>query len=104
MTPPVPNPEVSPKLPEHVTDEEFGDFVKELMLLAELRHPNVLSMLGYATKDNQLCLVTEFIPDGDLSKRMFGRAEIDMPKALALAKSICSGLVFLHRQNVIHRE
>jgi GTPase SAR1 family protein len=92
------------QLPEHTTDEEFDDFARELTLLAELRHPNVLSMLGYATKDSFLCLVTEFIPEGDLSGKMFGKAEIDGGKAIALAKSICSGLVFLHRQNVIHRE
>jgi GTPase SAR1 family protein len=92
------------QLPEHTSDEEYDDFSRELSLLAELRHPNVLSLLGYATKDGFWCLVTEYVPEGDLSKKMYGGAEINTDKAIALAKSICSGLVYLHRQNVIHRE
>jgi serine/threonine protein kinase len=35
-------------------------------MLARLRHPNIVLLMGIVSKPPQLCIVTEFLPSGDL--------------------------------------
>ncbi|CAI5947044.1 unnamed protein product [Closterium sp. NIES-64] len=43
--------------------KEFRD---EMFLLPKLRHPNIVQFLGCVTRRPPLCLVTEYLPGGDL--------------------------------------
>lgn len=60
-------------------------------------------MFGYCFKDDCLCLVTEYIPKGDLSKYMFDKAYVMDPLLkLSILLTICRGMSYLHNKNVIH--
>ena len=66
-----------------------------------MRHPSIVSMLGYCKKDNYICLITEFIEGGTLNDVIFGPYPYD-PIAIAIA--ICRGMVFIHNKGIIHRD
>lgn len=43
-----------------------GDFHRESELMADLRHPNIVCLLGVVMKDDPQCLIFEYMPQGDL--------------------------------------
>ena len=42
------------------------DFHRESELMVDLRHPNIVCLLGVVLKDDPKCLIFEFMPRGDL--------------------------------------
>jgi len=52
------------------TPSQQKNFVKDLMILNEYRHPNIMSFLGASIQDQHTLLVMEFMPEGDLYTRI----------------------------------
>jgi hypothetical protein len=46
--------------------QEIRDFESEIEILGNLRHPNIVLFLGAVTRPPELCLVTEFVSNGNL--------------------------------------
>lgn len=65
-------------------------------LRGQLR-PSKYSMLSY-------CIVTELCASGTLFDFLRKRRPLSWAAYLRIAKDIVSGLLFLHRKNIIHRE
>ena len=73
------------------------------LLLSQMRHPNIVSMLGYCKKGDILCLVTEFVAGGNL-KNAIHDSSIDWSPSVQMevALSIVRGMVYIHSRNIIH--
>lgn len=85
--------------------EAMNDMYIEMGVLSKLRHPNIVSFFGYSHYNKSLCLVTEYVAGGDLNKYIYdGSVSFPQEKRIAIAKSICAGMVYLHSQNVMHRD
>jgi len=92
-------------LPEFISDEEKDSFFREMKLLSELRHPNIVSMYGYCKKNNYIFLVTEFIQGGDLSAWIHDPSkEVTLERKFDIAANISKAMIFLHGKSVIHRD
>jgi len=78
--------------------------LREISLLKELEHPNIISLFDVIHSDNKLHLVFEYL-DRDLKKFMdnYGR-----PLPLAWVRSymyqILAGIEFCHSHRVLHRD
>ncbi|KAF8400528.1 hypothetical protein HHK36_013827 [Tetracentron sinense] len=73
-------------------------FVGEICMMAKIRHPNLVTILGYCDKGDQ-CLVYEYCVNGDLARWLLGdqRAQvITWEQRLQIAIGIARGLWFLH--------
>ena len=82
------------------------DAIREIKFLSELSHPNIVKLHAvYATKEQNLSLVLEHLPLGDLDglwrnkSITFGGADIK-----AWANMICQGIWFCHENFVLHRD
>ena len=81
----------------------------EATLLASLRHPNVVQFLGFCSFPP--CIITEYCDRGSLLN-VLQRARSDPKQAkllpwsrrIKMAIEAAQGLVFLHSQNIIHRD
>jgi len=81
----------------------------EATLLASLRHPNVVQFLGFCSFPP--CIITEYCDRGSLLD-VLQRARSDPKQAklltwsrrIKMAIEAAQGLVFLHSQNIIHRD
>ncbi|KAH3763593.1 serine/threonine protein kinase 2, CTR2 [Pelomyxa schiedti] len=93
-------------LPEFIDDTMRAEIYKELSVLAQLRHPNIVFFYGYAKKEGTLLLVTEYVQYGDLSSFIFSPDQypISETHAIKLCLSICAGMIYLHSRNIIHRD
>lgn len=83
------------------------DAVRELKHLQELSHPNIISLLSvFSSKDQNLNLVLEFLPLGDLEMLIkdaegvrYGAADIK-----AWMGMLCRAVWFCHENFVLHRD
>jgi serine/threonine protein kinase len=72
----------------------------EAKLLTSLRHKHIADILGTSKNRNAFIVVMEYLSGGSLKDRLV--QPYDMDAFLALAKQICEGLAFAHRNGVIH--
>ncbi|XP_040365068.1 receptor-like cytoplasmic kinase 176 isoform X3 [Rosa chinensis] len=81
----------------------------EIYYLGQLRHPNLVKLIGYCSEDNELLLVYEFMPRGSLENHIFRRSSHFQPLSWTVRMKIALGaakaLAFLHNEaKVIHRD
>ncbi|KAM7250490.1 hypothetical protein ACFE04_022373 [Oxalis oulophora] len=84
------------------------EWLAEVIFLGQLRHPNLVKLIGYCCEDEERLLVYEFMPRGSLENHLFKRMSISLPwtTRLKIAIGAAKGLAFLHEaQNpVIYRD
>lgn len=81
------------------------DFIGEVELLVQLRHPNIVQFLAAVTTKKPLMLVTEYLPGGDLHA-LIQKGPLPTDLAVAFALDIARGIAYLHGgpNVVIHRD
>lgn len=80
-------------------------FAKEISRLRELRHPNILQFLGAIVHDNEIILITEHLPKGDLSEILIRKIRLDIFTSVKYALDIARGMNYLHQhkpQYIVH--
>jgi serine/threonine protein kinase len=86
-------------------DKELVLIRREISLLRECDHGNIVELIGVSKKDEALLLVTEFLDRGELYKVLLDESvEIDWPLRLKVAQDVASGLAHVHSKNLIHRD
>uniref|UniRef100_A0A453B415 Protein kinase domain-containing protein n=1 Tax=Aegilops tauschii subsp. strangulata TaxID=200361 RepID=A0A453B415_AEGTS len=81
----------------------------EVIFLGQLRHPNLVKLVGYCCEDAHRLLVYEYMPNGSLENHLFVK---QVPSALSwstrlnIAVGAAKGLAFLHdaEKPVIYRD
>jgi serine/threonine protein kinase len=81
---------------------------RELNVLKQIRHPNIVQFLGLSKTHDGLYLVTEFVERGDLCRQLYDRRaapELDSwSLRLRILVGAAQGLAYLHAKNLIHRD
>uniref|UniRef100_H2ZLH2 non-specific serine/threonine protein kinase n=1 Tax=Ciona savignyi TaxID=51511 RepID=H2ZLH2_CIOSA len=87
-------------------DEEIEkSFLKEVKVLRNLSHPNVLHFIGVLYQDKRLNIITEFAECGTLKGLISNMAEqLSWRHRTRIARDIASGMAYLHSMQVIHRD
>lgn len=79
-------------------------FLRELELVAALRHPNIVSVYeGGRCEDGARMLVMEHVEGASLAD-WAGRPGADLASSLRLFAEICGGVAHAHQRGVIHRD
>ncbi len=78
---------------------------REGKLMAQMKHPNVLSIYGASVmEDGTPYLVLEYIKGEDLSKKLENEFTLYPRAAVRIAIEICEGLSAVHKLGIIHRD
>eukprot|EP01122_Echinamoeba_exundans_P010274 TRINITY_DN3809_c0_g2_i1.p1 TRINITY_DN3809_c0_g2~~TRINITY_DN3809_c0_g2_i1.p1 ORF type:complete len:306 (+),score=85.05 TRINITY_DN3809_c0_g2_i1:128-1045(+) len=92
---------------EHEDEGVPSTAIREISLLRELEHPNIVSLLDVVNYNNKLYLVFEFL-DQDLKRYIDTMLEAKNPIAPLLIKSymwqLLKGIAFCHAHRVLHRD
>lgn len=93
------------RLHSHVEEAEIPSFLKEIAILSQLKHPNIIQFLG-ASLDGDLSLVTEFCGLGDLRSYLTKKSPVDPFVKVSFALQVAEGLSYLHNQQppIVHRD
>ncbi|CAL5384477.1 unnamed protein product [Camellia sinensis] len=90
---------------EHLNDALEDEFAQEVAILREVQHSNVVRFVGACTKAPHLCIVTEYMPGGSLYEYIHkNHIVLNLPQLLQFAIDVCSGMEYLHQNNIIHRD
>ncbi|KAL8267214.1 hypothetical protein R6Q59_004558 [Mikania micrantha] len=87
-----------------------AEFKNEVLLVARLRHRNLVRLLGFSLKGCERLLVYELLPNGSLDQFIFDpirRTVLDWQKRYNIIKGISRGLRYLHEESrlmIIHRD
>ncbi|KAJ6714691.1 hypothetical protein OIU85_026220 [Salix viminalis] len=84
------------------------EWLAEVIFLGQLRHPNLVKLIGYCCEEEERLLVYEFMPRGSLENHLFKRISVSLPwgTRLKIAAGAAKGLAFLHgaEKPVIYRD
>ncbi|XP_026385166.1 serine/threonine-protein kinase STY46-like [Papaver somniferum] len=89
------------------SEDLLQTFRHEVSLMKRLRHPNVLLFMGAVTSPKHLCIVTEFLPRGNLFQLLRRNPPaLDWKRRVLMALDIARGLNYLHCYNppIVHRD
>ncbi|EEF35161.1 kinase, putative [Ricinus communis] len=84
------------------------EYITEVKTIGQLRHRNLVQLLGWCHDKGEFLLVYEFMPNGSLDSHLFGKKS-SLPWAVRhkIALGLASGLLYLHEeweQCVVHRD
>jgi tetratricopeptide (TPR) repeat protein len=79
-------------------------FTEEAKALAQLNHPNIVSVFDQTTVDDETYLVMEFVDGRTLDSLLEEKRKLPVHTSLALIDQLCSGLAYVHARRVIHRD
>ena len=100
---------VALKIPLNKEREE--GLIKELITnalfnlkLRGIKHPNVVSYLGFSKFKEHYGMMMEYVDGKSLRQEMAEKKVLSVESALAIAEGILSGLAYAHKVGLIHRD
>jgi tRNA A-37 threonylcarbamoyl transferase component Bud32 len=80
----------------------FDRFLQEYELIAEIDHPNIVSIYDLGVSDEHAHIAMEYIDAGDLRRRI--SAGINELDAVRYLRQMSSALAEIHRVGILHRD
>ncbi|KAF5758441.1 putative protein kinase RLK-Pelle-CrRLK1L-1 family [Helianthus annuus] len=93
-------------------DTRYGqgepEFLKEIMMLSDYKHKNLISLLGFCDEGGEKILVYEYASNGSLDRHLSSNL-LTWRQRIKICLDAARGISFLHddngsRQRVIHRD
>ncbi|MDQ2968545.1 MAG: protein kinase [Actinomycetota bacterium] len=86
-------------------DEDFVErFKREARSVAQLQHPNIVTVIDRGEEDGRQYIVFEFIDGENLKELVVRKGRLDLRDALEIALETARGLAFAHQHGLIHRD
>ena len=79
-------------------------FAREAKTMAQLRHPNIITIHDYGEQDGYPYIVMEYLTGSTLSQTLSERGSLSLQESLPLLEDLASALDYAHGQGVIHRD
>ncbi|KAF8714019.1 hypothetical protein HU200_028010 [Digitaria exilis] len=102
--------EVAVKKVSHGSKQGMKEFIAEIVSIGHIRHRNLVQLLGYCRRKDELILVYDYMPNGSLDKYLYTEEDdqtLDWGQRFRIIKGVASGLHFLHERwekVVVHRD
>ncbi len=92
-------------LHKRVADSRLREGVlREGRALARVRHPNVVSVLGVETQDDQVALCMEFVRGETLEEVLQRHGTLSGREAALVGEDVCRALAAVHYSGFVHRD
>ncbi|XP_045160300.2 inactive tyrosine-protein kinase transmembrane receptor ROR1-like isoform X3 [Mercenaria mercenaria] len=108
-------------LKENAAPKVQNDFRREVDMMSEMRHPNIVCLLGVVMKQEPMCMLFEYMSMGDLHEYLIQhsphsdmsvvssedgsqRPILDYGDMLHIATQIASGMEYLASHHFVHRD
>ena len=86
-------------------DSDFNKrFEREAEMMAQLRHPNIITIYDYGEQDGLPYIVMEYMTGETLSSILKTRGRLSLEESLPLLHDLASALDYAHGQGIVHRD
>lgn len=84
----------------------IDEFLSEAAVMKNIKHPNLVQLLGVCTREPPFYIITEFMPYGNLLDYLRENDETTLPAVtlLYMATQVASAMSYLEASNYIHRD
>jgi serine/threonine-protein kinase len=90
---------------QYMTDDEFVErFKREARSVAQLSHPNIVTVIDRGEDDEHQYIVFEYIDGENLKELLVRSGRLPVRDALELGLQIARALAFAHEQGLVHRD
>jgi eukaryotic-like serine/threonine-protein kinase len=90
---------------QYTTDDEFVErFKREARAVAQLSHPNIVTVIDRMEDGGKQFIVFEYIDGENLKELVVRKGRLSVRDALEIALQIARGLAFAHEHGVVHRD
>ena len=79
-------------------------FLKEIEILMQVDHPNIIKIFEYYTDEVNFMLITEFIGGGDLYASLIKFKVFSEENAANIMYQLLSAVSYLHSKNIVRRD
>jgi serine/threonine-protein kinase len=83
--------------------EQVERFRREARSVAQLSHPNIVTVIDRGERDGREYIVFEYV-EGENLKQLVLRGALPVRRSLEIGIEVARGLSFAHRQGLIHRD
>ncbi|XP_063705293.1 tyrosine-protein kinase transmembrane receptor Ror isoform X2 [Culicoides brevitarsis] len=96
-------------LKENASAKTQQDFKREIELISDLHHENIVNILGVILKKEPYCMLFEFMSEGDLHEFLISNSpnegkSLTQLQFLYIALQICDGMTYLANHHYVHRD
>ncbi|GER32332.1 mitogen-activated protein kinase kinase kinase [Striga asiatica] len=86
------------------TQDYIDELEKEVNLLKNLSHPNIVRYLGTVREEDSLNILLEFVPGGSISSLLGKFGSFPESVIRMYTKQLLIGLEYLHANKIMHRD
>ncbi|XP_077215360.1 cold-responsive protein kinase 1-like isoform X2 [Tasmannia lanceolata] len=93
------------------SNQGLREFLTEIDMISNIRHPNLVQLIGCCIEGSSRMLVYEYLENNSLANALLGpkrkQIPLDWPRRAAICMGVAHGLVFLHEEAeppIIHRD
>jgi serine/threonine protein kinase/formylglycine-generating enzyme required for sulfatase activity len=79
-------------------------FDREATVLANLNHPNIVSVIDRGREGETYFIVMEYVEGETLKDRLHRERKLPPDQVLQIAEQVLAGLAYAHRRGVVHRD
>lgn len=95
-------------LKENASPKTQQDFRREIELISDLKHNNIVCILGVVLKEEPLCMLFEYMSHGDLHEFLIANSPnegkyLSQQQFLYIALQIAEGMDYLSNHHYVHR-
>ncbi|KAJ8916666.1 hypothetical protein NQ315_000311 [Exocentrus adspersus] len=96
-------------LKENASAKTQADFQREIELISELKHPNIICLMGVVMKQEPMCMLFEYMSEGDLHEFLISNSPeegkcLTHDQFLDMAIQIAQGMEYLSGNHYVHRD
>lgn len=79
-------------------------FLKEIEMLAQLDHPNIIKIYEYYVDELNYYIISEFAKGGELYEQIFKLKNFKESHAAIIMQQILSAVCYMHSKGIVHRD
>jgi len=87
-----------------INPREKKRFIDEAQNVANLNHPNIISIYDIVEEGKDVYIVFEFIDGKTVNEILSETNKINIKKSIYIIKEVCKALSYSHSKNIVHRD
>jgi serine/threonine protein kinase len=84
-----------------LTEAHVSAFIREARTIAQLQHPAIVTIYDVLQVDQWLCIVQQFVDDGDLRQHLKA-GQLTFSRTVEISRQLAAGLAFSHSRGFVH--